>query len=513
MKLYKSFKILLLIAVSFTSFFISGCGGGDDSSSEHQKGTDWTIMVYADGDNNLEDMLLMDIEEMKRGFVNSQGQNLIVLADRYDGYYSIGFGQRFTDTRLFEISEDKAKRISGGSQFPEITTTSYYEGNMGDAETLKKFIRFCKANYTAKNYALVLWNHGNGPRKAKGIGDYVSAVESPVKAICSDDTDDDILYTAEITDVLTEEESVDLLGFDACIMGSVEVAYQYRPGTGDFGADVMVASPANEWGYGWDYERIMKRLRGGGGNNGESSHLTGGLEAYYDPASMTALQLGEVIVEEQYDSTSSQTDQTMSCYDLSKVGAVKTAVDALAVQLVTEGGKEDFEGIRGINLDAVAMHYFNESDADEWYAWPLFDLYDLCKKTDNDIDDDFNQTVEDNAYAVMTAVGDMVKYSFAGSDFSGFEEKKNGISIFFPDGDKSYTNPDNITDIYWAFQWWYNSIDTNTDYAAGYYYGKLAWCIDVVIESNNTVENWFEMLDSWFDTSNGGDGGLNGYQW
>ncbi len=147
-----------------TTTVVTNCSGDPDSMPDSTKGNDWTIMVYADGDNDLENYLLLDIVEMKAGFVNNQGINLIVLVDRKDGVFCDGFSEKFTDTRLYQISHNKAKRISGSAQFPEITTTSNYEANMGDANTLKKFIQFCKANYAANHYALILWNHGGGPK-------------------------------------------------------------------------------------------------------------------------------------------------------------------------------------------------------------------------------------------------------------------------------------------------------------------------------------------------------------
>jgi hypothetical protein len=44
-------------------------------------------------------------------------------------------------------------------------------------------------------------------------------------------------------------------------------------------------------------------------------------------------------------------------------------------------------------------------------------------------------------------------------------------------------------------------------------YGHYLWCADGATPRNNKVENWFELLDSWFDTGNGKEGGLNNYQW
>lgn len=108
----------------------------------------------------------------------------------------------------------------------------------------------------------------------------------------------------------------------------------------------------------------------------------------------------------------------------------------------------------------------------------------------------------------MTAVDAMVLYSFANSDFTTFEAGKSGVHIFFPDGDANYYG-----EIHWLFQWWYNALDLS-QYEAYGVYGNLAWCKDDATAVNNTVENWFELLDSWFDISNEDDeNNLNIYQY
>ena len=98
----------------------------------------------------------------------------------------------------------------------------------------------------------------------------------------------------------------------------------------------------------------------------------------------------------------------------------------------------------------------------------------------------------------------MVLYSFANSKFTAFETGKSGVHIFFPDGDDNITI-DGITYRHWEFQWWYNALDLS-DYEAEYrVYGNLAWCKNGATVGNNNVENWFELLDNWFDISNGND--------
>jgi clostripain len=91
----------------------------------------------------------------------------------------------------------------------------------------------------------------------------------------------------------------------------------------------------------------------------------------------------------------------------------------------------------------------------------------------------------------------MTFYSFGGPEYTtqGFTANRNGLSIFFTDGnrlDATYQYP------FWAYEWWYSPIDTNA-WWPGNYYGKLAWCIDGRTDDDSTVQNWFELLDRWFD--------------
>lgn len=501
---------LFLLSILFISVFVvvscsTSSGNGGDENYEVKDG--WTFMVYSDADNNLEEDLLDDIEEMKKGTTGAV--NIIVLVDRSDSYSddSSVLGSNFTDTRLYRITSNKATRISGGDEFPEITTSSSYEANMGDAETLQKFIQFCKANYTADKYALIISDHGDGARSR--AGDDITDVSKGFSYDYS--SDDDCIYTAEVTDVLTSSESVDFLGFDVCLAGGAEVAYQYRPGNGGFCADVMVASAASELSYGWDYEDSFARITSdNSGDNGETDTIVGGSELYYDPSEMSAIELGGIFVEEQQDfySTASSSEgifQTLAVYDLSKIDALKEKVDEFVKYLVDNDKQTDFESVRGECGDSISLiHYFDESsDYDyEWIGYPYFDLYDLADAIYSSTD--FTDSTSDAA-DIMSAVEDLIVYSYGSSDITGFENGKHGLSIFCPDGDDEYDSSP-----YWAYQFWYNSIDTTL---SGYYYGKLAWCIDDQDSTADSVGNWFELLDSWYDTSNGSDGGVNGYQW
>ena len=56
----------------------------------------------------------------------------------------------------------------------------------------------------------------------------------------------------------------------------------------------------------------------------------------------------------------------------------------------------------------------------------------------------------------------------------------------------------------WFYQTWYNSLEDEKTY------GRMSFCKDNAISGNNIVENYFEVLNYWFDEKNS-YGGYNGY--
>lgn len=118
--------------------------------------------------------------------------------------------------------------------------------SMGDPQTLVDFLDWAVAEHPADRYVLVLWDHGGGT----GSG------------VCWDESaGDDFLSIWEIYEALyTYEEQnpdfhLDLIGFDACLMGSYELAAHLR-GL----ADYMVASEEMEPGNGWEYTSWLSAL-------------------------------------------------------------------------------------------------------------------------------------------------------------------------------------------------------------------------------------------------------------
>ena len=171
---------------------------------------DWTFMVYLDGDNNLEDAAIEDINEMESGGGSTDDVNVITIIDRIPGYD--GTNGDWTGARYYKIVNDHSLAIN--SQL----LADLGEVDMSDPATLEAFLRYCFANFPAEHYALSIWDHGNG-----------------VFGACYDDTTGSsaCLYADEIQSAVKSAsnaygEKIDIIAFDCCLMGMIEVAYELR---------------------------------------------------------------------------------------------------------------------------------------------------------------------------------------------------------------------------------------------------------------------------------------------
>jgi len=122
--------------------------------------------------------------------------------------------------------------------------------DMGNGTTLEKFLRWSMREYPAQHYGLVLWDHGDGPFSI--IGD-----EGFIRSTCNG------LQIWEIRDacqtVLNEHPEtgrLDFIGFDACLMGWLEITYCLRNV-----CKATIGSEMLEPGSGWKYNIPLNYLK------------------------------------------------------------------------------------------------------------------------------------------------------------------------------------------------------------------------------------------------------------
>ena len=272
------------------------CNGAEASIEMAVFDKNWTIMVYMDGDNNLEGNGIEDLNEME-AIGSDDNINVIVAFDRIPGYNSSN--GNWTDTRLFYVTKDNNTSIINSTL---LRTPG--EMKMDRASTLAIWGWWGIANYPAAHYALVIWDHGTGWTKGE---------EKPVRGSCSDDTSgwNSELEIWEVRLAMGAFlgfhglDRLDLLGYDCCLMGMAEVGYE----TADM-VDTFVASEETEGLDGWEYDRWLGSLKS-------------------DPTADSAT-LGEFIV----DAYTGWGYETLSAVDTSKSGEFIDAFNAFCEELI-----------------------------------------------------------------------------------------------------------------------------------------------------------------------------------
>ncbi|MFH1329871.1 MAG: clostripain-related cysteine peptidase [Actinomycetota bacterium] len=363
-----------------------------------EAGGSWTVLVYGLGDNNLENDILRDLEEMAA--VPAAALEFVALVDRTPDY---------TDRDLAGIGDwDTAKLITvSPGAFTEEADLG--ELNMGDPQVLADFVARGIQDHPADHYALILWDHGSiagvGSDESSGDGLTVPEIAAAVRAGL------DAVGT----------DRLDLIGFDACLMGAFEVAAA-MPGL----ARYMVASEEVEPNDGWDYAAF--------------DHLAA------QPDTVTARSLGEEIVA-RYVATSGPSDPavTLSLLDLSAVGDLVAALDGLnwsvAPQMAT------FAPLIGRGRSNSPSFGGSPVPEEDFY---MVDLGDLLRRLSRQ-----DPPLGDAAGAALDAFDRVVVASHAGAASSG----ATGMAIHFPPYPEYY------------YENWYRSIEAPVwpEFLSAYY--------------------------------------------
>jgi len=343
----------------------------------------WTFMVFLNADNNLEGAGIKDFNEMEKTGSNS-AVNVIVQIDRRSGYDSSN--GNWADTRRYYVTKDNDMSTINSKLLKDIG-----EVNMGDPNQLVDFVKFCAQNYPADHYALVVWNHGGGWKKRD------KSITKIFKGVSYDDTNNDHITMPEMKSAMNSVynilgQKLDVLDYDACLMGMVEIAYQIKDTV-----RYLSASEETEPGDGNPYDTILPAI---------SSSTTAGELAKTIAYSYT----------KSYQSGYSST--TKAATDLSKIGTVAEAVDAAATLM-----KDNMSTLKSSISSAL-------SNAQKFYDKDFVDLSDLLGRISVS-----DSTLQSKINAVKSAIDDAVIYNgHTGSSMSD----ATGLSIYFPSSSSSY---------------------------------------------------------------------------
>ncbi|MBY8994872.1 MAG: hypothetical protein KGD59_10015 [Candidatus Heimdallarchaeota archaeon] len=365
---------------------------------------DWLIMMYIDGDNNLEEFAIDDIYEMEAAKITGSSIAIIVMVDRIPGY-DVSNGD-WTGARIYNITADGSTAINS-----ELLQDNG-EANMGDGATLESFMDYCFTNFDANNYWLNLWDHGGG-----------------TDGLCWDDTDSsdfltiDEMQTAIENSVTTHSVDIDLITHDACFMNMLEVAYELK----DL-ADYFVASEESIPVDGFDYETIVSALEA--------------------DSTMNASTLAGVIVDSYdsfYDSVYSNT--ALSTINLTLFDSFIPYLNYFATNLTAVLN----DGIG----ECIEEAYFNTQ---MFYDVFVMDFMHFIEEvlSNNTLMTNY-PNLNQSAINLITQLNSLIVDNYQGSAYSG---NANGVTIFMPISNTLY---DSYIDDYIAIVDIFTDMDWQTD--------------------------------------------------
>lgn len=231
-----------------------------------------------------------DIFEIIEGASTLNGEETEILM-AYGGAAAEGW-EGMTISELEDLRKDSEDRVIGNE---DIHRKKYPHANMGDAAGLETFLSYIRENYESERTLLIFWDHGDAYR-----------------GLCFDENNGyDRLELPELSNALEASGMhFDLIGFDACLMSTLELARAVEPS-----ADYMLASESIEPTHGWDYVAFI-------GYVSES------------PEASTE-EIGRVIIDSYMENPSHVPPRNLALLDLAKTEEVMQNVDWLSEDMGT----------------------------------------------------------------------------------------------------------------------------------------------------------------------------------
>lgn len=266
------------------------------------------------------------------------------------------------------------------------------DADMGDKSTLQNFLQFGKDNFPADHRVFVFWNHGGGT----------------TGGVCVDERTDNSLTLNDIQNAFagvygTSQEAppFELVGFDACLMGTYDVANMLN-GISRY----MTASEEFEPSNGWDY--------------------SGWVRALAQNPSMDGATLGRSICDsymigcEEYGT---EETATLSVVDLSRVPAVKSAYESFGVEALTQAKNNPQKFFSDFGRDAQRAENYGGNTREQGYS-NMVDLGDLAYRAQH--------IMPRTATQLMNSIDNAVVYKVQGK----YRRRGSGLSGYYPyDGD------------------------------------------------------------------------------
>lgn len=388
---------------------------GPAADEEPAEAGTWLVMLYGNADDEiLEHDIFTDVNEAER-VGSSDEVTIVAQLDRYQGAF--GGDGNWTGARRLLIGQDDDLGAIGSELIENLG-----EVNMADGQTLVDFVTWAAESYPADHHVLILSDHGMG--WPGGWNDPAPGGPGPDGLALT--ADGDMLLLDEMSAALEQAraaagiERFELLGFDACLMGHVEVLAAMAPH-----ASYIVASQEVEPALGWAYAGFLGQLVADPSMDGAalSSAI---VESYIDQDErIVDDEARAIFAEETFEEPEGSAEEiaaamgadiTLSAYDSAALPDLLAALDGL------------IEALAAVDQDMVAEARAYAQSFENVFTEdgpsPYIDLGHFAALAQEIGDDDVSAAAD----ALLEALSAAVIAERHGEERPG----ATGLSIYFP---------------------------------------------------------------------------------
>lgn len=345
---------------------------------------EWTMLVFLNGNNNLDRFGAEDINEMER--VGSTDQINVVV--QWASYST-------RQVKRVYVKKDTNTSVVNSPVIQDMGTV-----DMGDWKKLVEFVQWGIKNYPAKRYFVDVWNHGGGWHRTSKRA--LAAGITP-SDISWDDISGNFITTPQLGQAMAAisqsiGRKVDLYGSDACLMAMAEVSNEMKDSV-----DVFMGSQETEPGDGWPYDDFLAAWT-------KNQTAT--------PAEVASMLTDAYVKSYSGGSQGSSTGITFSSYDLSAQGILNAAIRDLGINLMTLPPTESGKAMLALR-DTQSYAYADYGD--------LIDFMDQLER----------KAIKGLDRKAVTAVREAVAKFVLSNKTSQAYRLSHGVSIWLPDSSYS----------------------------------------------------------------------------
>ncbi len=259
--------------------------------------------------------------------------------------------------------------------------------NMGDAQTLYEFLEFANSNFPADKVAVTFWNHGGGSVSGAAFDELNEGDSLKLNEMYQAF---DAVWPAD-----KENPALELVGFDTCLMATVDVAATFQ----NF-SRYLAASEELEPGNGWYY--------------------TGWLGELAQNPAMDGDDLGIAICNSYYEgceAAGTQDRVTLSLTDLTKLTPLLEAYEAFGQEALV-AASQDSGFFAELGRAAAQSENYGGNTREQGYT-NMVDLGHLARQT---------AWMLPSAQSVSDALAECVVFQVGGV----YRAEATGLSCFYP---------------------------------------------------------------------------------